>query len=95
MILAKDFDLKWHSLSEDEFKALAYEAHSCIGAKDVADLTGFAYNHESVRARPGDILLLADYDNGGLSYWCIQVCNSESPLLREEELEYIEEAELI
>ena len=91
MILAKDFDLKWHSLSEDEFQALAYDAYSCIGAKDVAEITGFAYNFESVRARPGDILLLADYDKGSLSYWCIQVCPSESPLLREEELEYIEQ----
>ena len=91
MIMAKDFDLKWHSLSEDEFQALAYDAYSCIGAKDVAKLTGFAYNYESVRARPGDILLLADYDKGSLSYWCIQVLTSETPLLREEELEYLEQ----
>ena len=91
MIQAKDFDLKWHSLSEEEFQALAFDAYSCIGAEDVAKITGFAYNFESVRARPGDILLLADWDKGGLTYWCIQICKSESPLLREEELEYIEE----
>ena len=91
MIQAKDFDLKWHELSEDEFQALALDAYSCIGAEDVAALTGYAYNKESVRARPGDILLLADWDNGKLVYYCIQVLESETPLFREEELEYLEE----
>ena len=91
MIMAKDFDLKWHSLSEDEFQALAYDAYSCIGAEDVANLTGFAYNKEPVRARTGDILLLADWDNGTLVFYCIQVCPSETPLFREDELDYIEE----
>ena len=91
MIQAKDFDLKWHELSEDEFQALALDAYSCIGAEDVAKITGFAYNFETVRARPGDILLLADWDKGALVYYCIQVLESETPLLREEELEYSEE----
>ena len=91
MIMAKDFDLKWHQLTEEEFQALAYDAYSCIGAEDVANLTGFAYNKEPVRARVGDILLLADYDKGVLIFYCIQICNSETPLFREEELEYIEE----
>ena len=36
--MAKDFDLKWHSLTEDEFQALAYDAYSCIGAEDVDHL---------------------------------------------------------
>ena len=95
MIMAKDFDLKWHSLSEEEFKALAHDAYSCIGAEDVAKITGFDYNYESVRARPGDILLLADWDKGRLTYWCIQICTSETPLIREEELEYQELEEMI
>jgi hypothetical protein len=77
-------------LSEDEFQSLAYDAYSCIGAEDVATLTGFAYNKESVKARPGDILLLADWDNGDLVYYCIQIVESETPLFREEELEYQE-----
>ena len=91
MIMAKDFDLKWHTLTEGEFQALAYDAYSCIGAEDVAKLTGFAHNVEPVRARIGDVLLLADWDNGALIFYCIQVCESEAPLLREDELEYIEE----
>ena len=91
MIMARDFDLKWHSLSEEEFQALAYDAYSCIGAEDVAKLTGFAYNKEPVRARTGDILLLADWDNGTLVFYCIQVCPSETPLVRLDELEYLEE----
>jgi hypothetical protein len=90
MIQARDFDLKWHELSEDEFQSLAYDAYSCIGAEDVATLTGFAYNKESVKARPGDILLLADWDNGDLVYYRIQIVESETPLFREEELEYQE-----
>jgi hypothetical protein len=90
MIQARDFDLKWHELSEDEFQSLAYDAYSCIGAEDVATLTGFAYNKESVKARPGDILLLADWDNGDLVYYCIQIVESETSLFREEELEYQE-----
>ena len=89
--MAKDFDLKWHSLSEDEFQALAYDSYSCIGAEDVAKLTGFAYNKEPVRARVGDLLLLADWDNGSLMFYCIQVCPSETPLLRTDELEFLEE----
>lgn len=89
--MAKDFDLKWHSLTEEEFQAIGLDAYSCIGAEDVANLTGFAHNKEPVRARIGDILLLADYDNGVLVYWRIQVCESESPLLRTEEIEYLEE----
>jgi hypothetical protein len=93
MFMAKDYDLKVHELTEEEFQAIAYDAYSCIGAEDVAKITGFAYNFESVRARPGDILLLADWDKGGITYWCIQVCTSESPLLREEELEYQEDLE--
>ena len=95
MIMAKDFDLKWHSLTEKEFQALAYDAYSCIGAEDVAKLTGFAFNRESVKARAGDILLLADWDNGTLVFYCIQVCQSETPLLRTEELEYTEYEEMI
>ena len=87
MIMAKDFDLRWHRLSEDEFQALAYDAYSCIGAEDVAKNTGFAHNVEPVRARIGDILLLADYDKGTLVFYCIQVCASETPLFREDEIE--------
>ena len=91
MILAHEFTADWRRISEEEFQAIAYDAYSCIGAEDVAKLTGFAYNKEPVRARTGDILLLADWDNGTLVFYCIQVCPSETPLLRTDELEYLEE----
>lgn len=87
----KDFDLKIHELSEDEFQAIAYDAFSYIGQQDVADATGFAYNRESFKARVGDILLLAQIYHKTLRFYCIQVCPSETPLLREEELDAFEE----
>ena len=91
MIISKDFDLRWHRLTEDEFQAIGYDAYSCIGMPDVANVTGFAYNKEPVKARIGDTLLLADYNNGDLIFYCIQIMPSETPLLREDEIEYIEE----
>jgi len=91
MVMAQDFTEDWHRLSEEEFQAIAYDAYSCIGAEDVAKLTGFAYNKEPVRARIGDVLLLADWDNGTFVFWCITIRQCDNPLLREEELEYSEE----
>jgi hypothetical protein len=29
--------------------------------------------------------------NGVLEYWCVQVCPSQTPLVRAEELEFLEE----
>ena len=86
MFIDKDFDLRWHSLTEDEFYALIYDAYSCVGYEDVAKILNVAYNKEPVKARIGDILLLADMSNGTLEYYCIQVCPSEFPLVRTEEL---------
>lgn len=91
MFIETDFDLKWHRLSEDEFMALIYDAYSCVGYEDVAGMLNVAHNKEPVKARTGDILLLADLSNGVLEYYCIQVCPSETPLVRAEELEYLEE----
>ena len=39
MFMAKDFDLKVHELTEEEFQALAYDAISHIGQHDIAELT--------------------------------------------------------
>lgn len=91
MIIGNDYDLAWHTLSEDEFHAVAVDGYSCIGQEDIAKLTGFAFNKEPVRARIGDILLLADWDNGALTFYCITVHESETPLYRTDELEYLEE----
>ena len=91
MFIATDFDLRWHKLTEEEFQALSYDAYSCVGYKDVATMINVAYNKEPVKARPGDILLLAQLSNGNLEYYCIQVCPSEFPLVRTEELMLDEE----
>jgi hypothetical protein len=91
MFLESDFDLRWHTLTEEEFQALILDAYSCVGYEDVALMLNVAHNKEPVKARAGDILLLADLSNGNLEYYCIQVCPSETPLVRAEELEYLEE----
>ena len=93
MFVGKNFDLKVHELSEDEFQVLAYDGYSCIGQEDIAQATGFVLNREPVKARIGDILLLAQLYNGVLKFYCIQVLKSTTPLLREEELEYLEMGE--
>ena len=87
MFLEDDFDLRWHKLTEEEFHALALDAYSCVGYPDVATILNVAHNREAVKARVGDILLFADISsNGNLDYYCIQVCSSEFPLLRADEL---------
>ena len=86
MFYDKDFDLKFHSLTEEEFQAIAYDGYSCIGQRDVANLTGFAYNKESVKCQAGDVLLLAQLYKGQLRFYCIQVLESSSPLIREDEI---------
>lgn len=86
MFIAKDFDLKVHALTEDEFQALAYDGISHIGHQDIAEITNFAYNKSPVQARIGDILLVAQKYRGVLKYHCLQVVESEAPLLREDEL---------
>ena len=93
MFVDKDFILHTHELSEDEFQVLAYDGYSCIGQEDIAQATGFALNREPVKARIGDILLLAQLYNGVLKFYCIQVMGSDTPLLREEELAYEEYGE--
>ena len=91
MVTAGDFDLRFHKLSEEEFQALSYDAYSCVGYPDVATMINVAYNKEPVKARPGDILLLVTLSKGNLEYYCIQVCSSESPLVRADELMIDEE----
>ena len=86
MFQERNFDLKFHELSEDEFQALSLDGFSHIGHEDIADLTGFAYNKDPVHARVGDVLLLAQKYRGVLRFYCIQVVESETPLFREEEL---------
>ena len=90
-LIEGDFDLRWHRLSHEEFIAASYDAYSCVGYEDVAKLLNVAHNKESVKVRTDDWLLLADMSNGALEYWCIQVCPSESPLVRADELEFLEE----
>lgn len=86
MFDCKEFDLKFHKLTQDEFQTIAYDGSSHIGHEDIAKITGFAYNKDPVHARVGDVLLLAQMYRGSIRYYCIQVVESDTPLIREEEL---------
>ena len=87
LLPSRDFDLKWHHLSEDEFQVLAHGGYSCIRAKEIAKATGFTYNPEIIKTRPGDVLLLVEMYRDVLKFHCIQIMESEHPLLREEEIQ--------
>ena len=91
MFIEQEFILNWHKLSEDEFHALILDAYSCVGYPDVALMLNVAHNEEPVKARIGDVLLLADMNKGKLEYWCIQICPNDHPLLRADELMIDEE----
>ena len=95
-----EWDMKCHKLSEEEFRALSYGAHSCINQKNLADILGVEYNPEHVSLRPGDVLLIAHVKGKGrlprhvdsipsnmvLEFYCYQILESETPLIREEEI---------
>ena len=91
MVLDSDFDLRVHTLTEEEFHALIFDAYSCVGYEDVALMLNVAYNKEPVKARIGDTILFADMNKGTLEYKCIQICPSEYPLIREDEIVIDEE----
>ena len=90
MFLDKRFDLQVNELDKDEFMALAKDAFSCIGQEDIANLLGFAFNREPVKARIGDNLLLAQTYRGVLRFYCIRIVEPLAPIYTEEEI-YIEE----
>jgi hypothetical protein len=93
MILDKNYDLRVHELTEEEFLTLCLDAYSCVGYEDVAVMLNVAYNKEPVKARIGDTILFADMNKGTLEYSCIQICPSEFPLIREDE--YLIDEEMI
>jgi len=93
MVIDDNFDMEKRQLSEDEFLALCFDAYSCVGYEDVALMLNVAYNKEPVKARIGDVILLADMNKGNLEYCCIRICPPQVPLYREDE--YIIEEEMI
>ena len=76
-----------HELAEEEFYALIEDAYSCVWAEDIAKILGVACNKDYVKARVGDIILVAQMSHGVLKYYCVQVCKNHHPLLRTEEAE--------
>ena len=86
MIQAHDFSTDWHEVTEEEFQALIYDAYSCVGHEDIAQLINVAHNKEPVHARIGDVLLYANMERGQLKFYCILVCNPIRDIIREEEI---------
>jgi hypothetical protein len=90
IFIDKEYALIVHELDDEEFQQLAYDGISHIGHEDIAKIVNFAYNKTPVQVRIGDILLMAQKYRGVMKYYCMQVVENPTPLIREEEL-YIEE----
>ena len=86
-----NFQLMFDELNKEECYAMSYDAYSCIGHKDIAELTNYNYNKEAVKLRIGDILFLVTVKNNKLNYYCIRVMESEHEINRDEELDDMEE----
>lgn len=74
MVVNDDFDLEVRKLPEEDFLCECIDAYSCVGYHDVADMLNVAYNKEPVKARIGDVILLADMNKGNLEYSRIRIC---------------------
>ena len=105
MVSIKDWDMRCHQLTEEEFKFLCYDAHSCINQENLAMILGVDYNPEHISLRPNDVLLVAHLKGKMrladdveelpqgivLEFYCYQILESETPLIREEEEILMEE----
>ena len=87
MVQSNDYDLEIHRLKEDEFRLLIKDAYSCVGYQDVSDILGIEYNKEPVKARPGDVLYVANLQQGTLKFYCVRVVECKSELIREYEIQ--------
>lgn len=103
MFSLHEWGMDCHKLTEEEFKVLSYDGFSHIGNKSLAKILGVAYNPSPFTLRPGDVLLHAHLKGGRLpenaeyipedvvlEFYCYQILESETPLVREEEI-YMEE----
>lgn len=93
MVIPDNFDMEKRELTEEEFHALCLDAYSCVGYEDVAVMLNVAYNKEPVKARIGDVILLADLNKGVLDYSCIRILAPQTSLIREDE--YLIDEEMI
>lgn len=87
MVIVPDFDFRYHSINYDEYKALRKGAINCLAQEDICDILGEEVNPTSVNARPGDVFIEVKLSKGVLSFYCVQVTEPSSPLLRSEETE--------
>ena len=83
MLESASVDLKIHELELEEFEALKIGAESYIQHLDVAEILGLPVNTRPLKVRAGDIILEALLQrNGTMRFYCIQILESETPLLR-------------
>lgn len=86
MFLTGNITLHIHELEWEEFEVLCRGAESYVKHTDIAQLIDVKLNRSSLKARPGDVLLLAQLDNEVLRFYCIQVSEPEAPLKRQQEI---------
>lgn len=91
MIISNNFDDEWRELTEEEFRALIIDAHSCVGHEDIAEILNVKYNKEPIKARYNDILLYANMERGVLKFYCVRILEP----LREPTREYEDILEMI
>lgn len=83
MLEKASVNLKIHELELEEFEALKNGAESYIQHLDVAEILGLPVNTRPLRVRAGDVILEALLQrNGTMRFYCIQILESEAPLLR-------------
>lgn len=83
MLESASVDLKIHELTIDEFEALQSGAESYIQHLDVAEILRLPVNTRPLKVRAGDVILEALLQrNGTMRFYCIQILESEAPLLR-------------
>lgn len=96
MIPHKEWDMRCHELTEDEFYFLSNDAFSCINHRGLAKILNVAYNPEHISLNIGDTLLVAHLKGGRLpedaeelnenvilEFYCYQIVESSAPLIRE------------
>lgn len=100
MVSINEWDMRCHKITEEEFKFLCYDAHSCINQENLAKILGVEYNPEHISLRPNDVLLVAHLKGKKrlptdveelpqgmvLEFYYYQILESETPLIREEEI---------
>ena len=96
MIPHKEWDMRCHELTEEEFFFLSKGALSCLNHRGLAKILGLNFNPKHVSLSIGDTLLVTHLRGGHLpeyaeelteevtlEFYCYQIMESAAPLIRE------------